>query len=376
MMGQLNKRLRRESNQMTVGCACDVPSALYSFSFESNPNWSRVLPSRDELWAYLKKVADKYGLTPKMTFGASVERCQWIEETKRWRLSIRRAEDDTVFVHESQFLFSGSGQLVNPRALDVPGVETFNGPIFHSSRWRNDVDLTDKKVVIIGNGCTAAQIVPSIVGKTKHLTQIARSKHWIMPPIDARAAKTMQMVLTYVPGAMTIQRFAVFCVTENSWRGFYMTKAAARFRQGRRKQAEAYMRATAPKKYHDLLIPDFEVGCKRRIFDSGYLSSLHAENLTLTDAKVLEVVPGGVRTTEGVIEADVIVLANGFATNRFLGDVDFVGRNGETLSEHWDSFGGAEAYNNVALSGFPNFFMLLGRAALAWNICDSLISIR
>lgn len=299
-----------------------------------------------------------------MTFGASVERCQWVEETKRWRLSIRRSQSDTVFVHEAQFLFSGSGQLVQPREIDVPGVETFNGPIFHSSRWRNDVDLTDKKVVIIGNGCTAAQIVPSIVEKTKHLTQVVRSKHWILPAIDAKTAKRLQLLLKYMPGALVLQRFIVFCVAENTWRGFYMTDAAAKLREGRRKSAETYMRSSAPEKYHDLLIPDFEIGCKRRIFDSGYLSSLHAQNLTLTDARILEIVPGGVRTTEGVIEADVIVLANGFATNRFLGDVEVIGRGGETIAEHWDSFGGAEAYNNTVLSGFPNFFMLLGKLKL------------
>lgn len=296
-----------------------------------------------------------------MTFGATVERCQWIEETKRWRLYVRRADTDTVFVHESQFLFSGAGQLVYPRDIDVPGAESFNGTIFHSSRWRPDVDLTDKRVVVIGNGCTAAQIVPSIVGQTKHLTQVVRSKHWIRPAIDAESIKALQLLKRYVPGTMTIQRFIVFCVAENAWRGFYMTDAAARFRRSSREETERYMRATAPEKYHDLVIPDFEFGCKRRIYDSGYLACLHAENLTLTDKPVLEIVPGGVRTADGVIDADVIVLANGFATNRFLAGVEVVGSEGKTIDEHWDSFGGPEAYNNTVLSGFPNFFLLLGK---------------
>lgn len=336
-----------------------MPSALYSFSFEPNPNWSRVLPSSQELWAYLKRVSDKYDLTGRMTFGATVEKAVWIDERRRWRLQIRRS-DDTTFFHECHFLFSGAGQLTEPRELDAPGVGTFKGPIFHSARWRRDVDLTDKRVVVIGNGCTASQIVPEIVGKTRHLTQIVRSKHWVVPHIDGKNAKAVQAVLKYVPGAMMLQRFIVFCVAENSFRGFYGTEAAARFRKHRQARAERYIRRTAPEKYHDMLIPDWEIGCKRRIFDSGYLASLHAENLTLTNSPIQEIAENGVRTKDGFIEADVIVMANGFSTNQYLAGVDIRGRGGKTISEHWEQFGGAEAYNCAALSGFPNFFFLLG----------------
>lgn len=341
------------------GAACDVPSALYSYSFEPNPNWTRVLPSHDELWAYQRRVADKYGLIPNMTFGVVVQRCEWVESKKRWRLHVHNSKTDSVFTHECQFLFSGTGQLVQPRDLDVPGVDIFKGAIFHSSRWRHDVDLTGKRVVVIGNGCTGAQIMPSIVGKTAHLTQIVRSKHWILPAIDGKRTDAMRMLFKYIPGSMALQRLVVFLVAENDLRGFPMTKSGARFRRKKREGAERYMRAAAPEKYHDLLIPDFEVGCKRRIFDSGYLACLHAENLTLTGDQAVEVTPEGVRTEKGFIEADVIVLANGFVTNSFLGDVEVKGRT-ETLAQHWEKFGGAEAYNCSAMSGFPNFFLLFG----------------
>lgn len=336
-----------------------MPSALYSFSFEPNPSWSRVLPPNDELWAYLKRVSDKYDLTRRMAFCVTVEKAVWLDERKRWRLQIRRG-DGTTFLHECHFLFSGAGHLTEPRELDAPGVDSFRGDIFHSARWRSDVDLTDKRVVIIGNGCTASQIVPEIVEKTKHLTQIARSKHWVMPPIDSPNARALQAMLTYLPGAMALQRFIVFCLAENSFRGFYMTDSAAKFRRQRQGRAERYMRRTAPEKYHDMLIPDWELGCKRRIFDSGYLKSLHAENLTLTNSPIQEITENGVRTEEGFVEADVIILANGFATNQFLSAIDIRGRGGETLPEHWEEFGGAEAYNTTCLSGFPNFFFMLG----------------
>ncbi|KAF5965016.1 4-hydroxyacetophenone monooxygenase [Fusarium bulbicola] len=341
------------------GAACDVPSVLYSYSFEPNPNWSRVLPSQDELWKYQKHVADKYGLPSKMTFGVEVQKCQWIEDTKRWVLDIRDCKAGVMFQHECRFLFAGSGVLVTPREIDIPGSENFKGSIFHTSQWRSDVDVKDKNVVVIGNGCTAAQVVPSIVDKTRHLTQIVRAKHWMLPPIDGVYTDHRKSIFKYLPGTMMIQRLLIFLFSEIELKAVPMTTSAAKFRQKRRAYAEKFMRDTAPAKYHDLLIPDFEIGCKRRIYDSGYLESLHSKNLTLTNERALKIVENGVETDRGFIEADVIVLANGFSTNTFLEGVEVVGRD-ETLTQHWESFGGAEAYNCSAMSGFPNFFMLLG----------------
>lgn len=337
-----------------------MPSALYSFSFEPNAQWSRVLPSYKELWSYLNGVAIKYDLKRRMSFGFNVERCEWIEESARWRMTIRHIKTDSILMHECQFLFCATGQLVQPREIDIPGSETFRGPIFHTSRWRSDVDLKDKRVIVFGNGCTGAQVVPSIVKETKSLTHFVRAKHWIMPPIDAEVPPWAHTLLRWLPGLMGLQRLAVFLVAEYSLCGFPLTEAGRRFRAKQRAKAEQYMRSAAPAKYHDLLIPDFEVGCKRRIFDSGYLRGLHEYNLTLTDEKPLEILPEGVRTAKGIVEADVIVLANGFVTNDFLIGVDVRGMGGKTLKEHWSSFGGAEAYNCSVLSGFPNMFILLG----------------
>lgn len=158
-----------------------------------------------------------------------------------------------------------------------------------------------------------------------------------------------------------LQRYVVHLMAEADWVGFTLTKKGGKFRREKTKSVEKYIRDTAPKKYHDLLIPDFEVGCKRRIFDSGYLASLHSENVRLTDEKVVEVLPNGVKFESGeVVEADVLILANGFTTNSYLHGVEVVGRNGETLVKHWENFGGQEAYNLTSLNGFPNLFLLLG----------------
>ncbi|KAL0932219.1 ATP-binding cassette [Colletotrichum truncatum] len=346
------------------GCACDVPSALYSFSFEPNPNWTRVLPPHDELWEYLNDVAKKYELIDKMTFNVNVERCEWMEERKRWQMTIRRNEDDTVTLHECQFLFSATGQLMKPRPIDVPGSEKFKGQIFHSSRWDKNVKIDGQKVVVFGNGCTASQIIPAIVSKTKHLTQVIRTKHWVLPPVDSKTTNVMKAVFRNIPGTMMIQRFLIFVWTENALRGFYMTRSGTSYRQRAQAHAETYMKKMAPERYHKKLIPDFELGCKRRIFDNGYLESLHAEDLTLLDDPVLEIIPEGIRTKNGVIEADIIVIANGFETNNAVGGLNIVGRGGETIDQHWESFGGSEAYNCTLVNNFPNFFILLGPNSL------------
>ena len=308
----------------------------------------------------MNRVAEKYDLKKRIRFSVNAESCEWIEESHRWRISYRDLKTGIVSIHESQFLYFATGQLEKPREIDIPGSDTFEGPIFHTARWRKDVNLKDKKVVVFGNGCTGAQVVPAIVKETQSLTQFVRSKHWIFPPIDKRIPPSTQTVLKKVPGLMGLARLVVFLVTENDLRGFTQTKAAQNYRDRKRRITETYMRETAPEKYHDILIPDFEVGCKRRIFDAGYLESLHSENLTLTNEKPLEIVPSGVRTDSGVVEADVIILANGFVTNDFLPDMEIRGQRGQTIQQHWESYGGVEAYNCSALSGFPNMFMLLG----------------
>lgn len=337
-----------------------MPAVLYSFSFETNGDWSTVLPPQKEIQKYLKGVVFKYGLHTKIKYNSAVQRCEWIEATSRWRLTILNNKTGKVFTHECTFLYSGTGILTEPRKLDVPGAETFSGDLVHAARWSPDVNLKDKKVVVVGNGCSACQIVPAILDETRSVTQFIRSKHWIIPALDVPGLPIIRFLFKVVPGLLKLMRFMVFLIGENSWRGFYMTKTAAALRKQREARTTAYMKKAAPEKYHDLLIPDFPIGCKRRIFDPNYLRSLRSEKIHLTNSPILEVVPEGVRTKDGITEADAIVLAIGFQTNGYLGDVEVVGKGGKTLAQHWEAAGGPGAYNATMLNGFPNFFMILG----------------
>ncbi|KAJ5341330.1 dimethylaniline monooxygenase [Penicillium brevicompactum] len=345
------------------GCGCDVPSALYSFSFAQNPSWTKLMPSNKEIKEYVDNVVKTHNLLPKMTFGVEVVRSVWREDANRWLLYLR---DSTgrEYTHECQILFAATGQLVEPRECEIPGASEFKGSIFHSARWDHSVDLKGKNVVVIGNGCTAAQIVPALVkdGGVKSLTQVIRTKHWIFPAPNFSYPKLLQWIFRNVPLAMRLHRFHIFLIAENEFRLFPMTKSAAKLREKRRKQVEMYMRRAGPEKYHDLLIPDFDVGCKRRIFDPGYLESLHDDKVLLTDAKAEKITADGIETNKGFVSADVIVLATGFKTNKFIPFMNVVGRNGQNVEQHWErkEYGGPAAYNCSALNGFPNFFMLLG----------------
>lgn len=208
------------------------------------------------------------------------------------------------------------------------------------------------------------------------VTQIIRSQHWVVDRGNFTYPPWMIWAFRHIPLLLRLHRFAIYQGAEADWQLFPMTKSAAQYRQKRRGEIESYMRRTAPAKYHDILIPDFEVGCKvmtglpccmcssltgqRRIFDCNYLDSLHNEKMLLTDAKILEIVPEGLQTSNGLIEADVIVLATGFNTNTFLPGMQVYGRNNKTVEEHWGRNDGPGAYNTTSMNGFPNFFLLLG----------------
>lgn len=244
------------------------------------------MPPYKEIKNYVDTVVDAYNLRNKITFSAEVYRSIWQEDKRTWLLYLRDVKTGHEFTHECQILFSAIGGLSEPRPCDIPGASSFKGAIFHSAKWNHDVDLTGKNVVIIGNGCmffcplrkkilpnnfllffltgTAAQIVPAIVNKVKSVTQVIRTQHWVVPAHNFTYNTFLKWVFRNIPFAMLLHRFTIFLIAENGWRLFPMTNSAARLRQRRRRNVEKYMKETAPAKYHDLLIPKFEIGCKVR----------------------------------------------------------------------------------------------------------------
>ena len=322
-----------------------------------------MLAPQSEIKTYLEGVSNKYNLTPRMHFSTEVEQCVWDSSTLTWTLHLHNIITDEKYLHTCSVLFQCAGGLVVPRPNDIPGSSSFTGPIFHTARWNHDISLTGKRVAVIGNGCTAAQCVPALLKtpySVKSIHQFIRSQHWIYPPLDIPYPILLQWLFRYVPGMLQLHRFHIYAVAEQAFASFVTSPSGAKKNDARRVRAERYMRKAAPKEYHDIIIPDFPIGCKRRIWDSGYMNALHKPNMHLTTDKVLEILPQGLRTTTGIVEVDAIILATGFDLREPLAPMKITGRDSLDIHKQWNSQGGAGAYSCVAVNGFPNMFMVAG----------------
>ncbi|PWW75942.1 putative monooxygenase [Tuber magnatum] len=343
------------------GAACDIPSALYSFSFAPNPDWSSSLPPQGEIKAYIDSVASKYGILERTSLSTAVTRAQWDEGRDRWRLSLRDVKTGEAYSHECKILFTGQGMLEKPHYPKIPGLETFEGHIFHSACWDHTVDLKSKRVAIIGGGCSAAQIVPAIAPEVEVVKQFIRTPHWVLEwnPIEYTAFN--RWIYRNVPLAYRFHRLLVFALLEWDFRLFPLSRFAQGQRDRVREHCVKYLQDKTPERYHKLLLPDHQVACKRRIVDDGYLTSLNRSNVQVYKERAIEITPRGIEASDEIHHVDVIVLATGFQrSGKFFKDMEVLGRNGVSADKHWDGIGGIGAYNTTAMHDFPNFFMLLG----------------
>ncbi|EPS35350.1 hypothetical protein H072_11310 [Dactylellina haptotyla CBS 200.50] len=371
------------------GVACDVPALCYSFSFATNPDWSTSYPHGPELHAYLTKVCEDYKLRPHITFNTEVESATYDEKREIWSVRLRRravaewelnlgdkyikktitttGEVGDTWTHECKLFFTAVGGLIEPADINMKGMENFKGPIFHSAFWDHTVDINDKNVVLVGNGCTAAQIVPAIEPKVKSLTQIVRSSHWMLPRPSFPGVSTENYekwsptVFRYLPGSQLVARYLVFAGIESAWLAFRNTPLGEKLRAATERKSIKHVKAKAPEEYWDLLIPKFPIGFKRRIFDDTYLPSLGSPKVHLTKDDITHLSEDAVHTATGAeYKADVVIMATGFKTNEWIAPLKIIGRKGEDLSEHWRKMGGPAAYNATAMNGFPNCFLIVG----------------
>lgn len=214
------------NDQRYPGCCCDVWSHLYSLSFEPNPDWTRLYPGQEEILDYLIRVAEKYQLYKHIRFGSAVQEARWDDATNKWhtkveRLSAKDAEFGTEYSITSDFLISAVGQLNVPQNPDIIGIDTFKGKIMHSARWDWDYDIYNKKVGIIGNGATAAQIIPEIAKVSKKLTVFQRTPNWVIPRQDTAIPPVLRTVLNYVPLVRSRIRAAMMDFRENFFDGIF-----------------------------------------------------------------------------------------------------------------------------------------------------------
>jgi cation diffusion facilitator CzcD-associated flavoprotein CzcO len=265
----------------------------------------------------------------------------------------------------------------NPWPSSIPGRDSFKGEVFHSARWREDISLDGRDVVVLGTGCSAAQVVPSLLKEPYHiksLTQIGRSAPWVMPRLSEpfgqeKYAKYAPVVYKWLPFLGYLNRVLIYLLVEVIWLTIFQMKNH-KWRKAIETQQLERMKGIVPEKYHKQMTPDYPYGCKRRVFDTEWLPSMHKENYTLTNRRLLAVDRNelvlspeevdGTSSSELRIRADVIILANGFEATRWLHPLTVHGRSGTTLQDVWKERGGPAAYMGISVDQFPNFFIAVG----------------
>ncbi|KZS92905.1 4-hydroxyacetophenone monooxygenase [Sistotremastrum niveocremeum HHB9708] len=317
------------------GVACDVPTPLYSFSFEQNPSWSRFMASGDEIHAYIKAVAYKYDLPSRMTFNTECEGAEWDERTEQWTVYLRHVQSGRTSVHRCKLFIAAAGILVDPKDFKVPGLHSFKGSVVHTARWDTSLDLSDKNVVVIGNGCSATQFIPAVVSKVRSLTQFIQDPQWLVERRPVPYTPQLRWCLKNVPLLLRFQRLMIFNFYEGTWPLFYLNEKGQKARAQLAAACTQWRLKAAPEKYREILAPPFDVACKRRIIDTDYFKALHEPKVNLVQEKIQET----------------------------LGKMKIKGRT-QTIDEHWKEFGGPEAYNTTALHGFPNFGIVWGPNAV------------
>ncbi|KFY81519.1 hypothetical protein V500_11346 [Pseudogymnoascus sp. VKM F-4518 (FW-2643)] len=342
------------------GCGCDIPSHLYSFSFNLNPDWSKELCDQPEILEYMEATVDKFNLRPHMRFMTKCLGAQWISKTKKWEIEL---QDMTgrKFTKEADIFISAVGGISEPRDVKFPGMEKFQGPIFHTARWDHSYNYEGKRMAVIGNGCSAAQVVPNVVHKVEYLKQFARSPQWYHERPNREFSKLEKFCFRYIPLWQRYHRLSLFTGNDALVETYGAGEKAQRVRTATENGARNYIYQNAPEKYHHFIVPEFPLGCKRRIFDPDYLAALHEESMSLVDEGIREINEAGITSERGTYEEfDVIVLATGFKVSEFLAPMKIVGREGKELSEQWKESDGAQAYYGTYVHNFPNFAILFG----------------
>ncbi|MCR9096929.1 MAG: NAD(P)/FAD-dependent oxidoreductase [bacterium] len=350
----------------------DVANHFYSFSFANNPDWSNHFSMRDEIKAYAEDVASEYGVDGHVRFGTEVVRADYDEESALWKVRIRGA-DGQEEVLTANALISAVGMLNRPQVPDLAGLDTFAGPAFHSSSWDHGLDLSGKRVGVIGTGASAMQFVPRIAEDVSRLTIFQRAAHWVSfnPNYRAKTEEGFRWCLRHIPFHHSWYRFLMFWAgadkafpvfqIDPEWTDPENSTSLANdfFRQG----AIAHMKEQlgGDEALIAKCLPDYPPLGKRPLMDNGWYSTLVEDHVDLETAGIERVVPEGVVTKDGrTIELDVLVLATGFHAGKFLWPMEIVGRGGAVLHDRWDGGENPRAYLGITVPDFPNLFCLYG----------------
>jgi cation diffusion facilitator CzcD-associated flavoprotein CzcO len=333
------------------GLSCDVPAHMYTYSFEPNPDYSHRYARGPEIFAYFERVAQKYNLMSNIKFNTELVRAAYTDGA--WHLTTKNGEEAIADI-----VISASGVLHHPQYPDIEGLDTFAGPKFHTARWDQSVDLTGKRVGLLGTGSTSIQIVPQVQKVASKLTLFQRTPQWIYPLPDRvyndkskERLRRHRWIASWLRGfysKLFEWTFAKAVIGNKGLLGFISWVCRYHLES---KVKDPVLR--------EKLRPNYQAACKRLIFANGFYEAIQEPNAELVTEPIVRVEPQGIRTSDGRLhELDVLVLATGFKAHNFMRPMEMIGENGVTLDQAWEN--GAQAYRSIAMPGFPNFFMLIG----------------
>lgn len=335
------------------GCACDVPSHLYSFSFAQNPEWSRLFSPQPEILKYLKRVTDERGIREHIRFNNTLSEARWDEAAGAWM--IRTAEGNR---YTARVLVSGMGGLSRPAyPQGIQGLETFKGKTFHSQDWDHDYDLNGKRVAVFGTGASAIQFVPKIQKQAARIDLYQRTPPWITPKPDRPMSEGAKGMFKKLPFVQSMLRNTIYMVLEARAFGFVVNPKLMAIDD---RVARSHLRKQVKDpELRKKLTPDYKIGCKRVLISNDYYPAVSQPNVSLVTEGIKEVKSHSVIDGNGVErEVDAIIFGTGFqATDPVPGKMIF-GKGGVDLLDTWQD--GPEAYKGTTVAGFPNLFLIVG----------------
>jgi len=334
------------------GLSCDVPSHLYSYSFDLNPDWSHRFSPGAEIEAYFEDVARRYGVESRMQFGKEVTRCAF--EDGRWQLRMADGSTDVGDV-----VIAATGVLHHPSIPDFQGLDRFEGPAFHSARWDHDVSLAGKRVGIVGTGSTAIQIVGAVVDQVAELSLFQRTPQWIMPQDNPAYADAEKAEFRQHPETLHKLRSDISLIFTEGFSNAVIDAQSPQLQAIHEACVANLEDHVKDPELREKLRPDYQAACKRLIISGEFYDAIQKPNATLVTEGIECIEKSGVRTRDGKLhELDVLVLATGFQVDRFMRPIEIVGRGGTTLEDVWKH--APSAYLAISIPDFPNLFMLNG----------------
>jgi cation diffusion facilitator CzcD-associated flavoprotein CzcO len=334
------------------GAACDVPSHLYSYSFELNPRWTRSFSPQPEIQDYLRRTAEKYGVLDKHLFHTELLSAEWDEDAAVWRV------ETTSGPFTADVFVPAVGALCEPALPNIKGISSFRGDVFHSARWNHDADLRGKRVALIGTGASAIQIGPAIAGQVGHLDVYQRTAPWVMPRHDRGYSKAESLAYQRIPGLQRLAREAIYWGRESFVLGFAFRPKILLAAQ--RVAERNIAKSISDPQLRRRVTPDWQIGCKRILISNDWYPMLVRDNVELVTDGIAEVRENAIVTADGTVrEVDAIVVATGFHVTDSPAYDLIKGVGGQVLGDVWRARG-QQAYKGATVAGFPNMLFVIG----------------